>query len=288
MSEPLLYAGCPSWGDRAWLGSLFPESARPEDFLALYASVFNAVEGNTTFYAAPTPATVARWREQVSPSFRFCFKLPREITHALRLRGAGEALSAFLRLMAPLGEHLGPTMIQLPAEFGPADLPLLDSFLATLPADYRFAVEIRHPDFFDKADSERALMHCLRQHRVERVCFDSRALFSAAPVGAAVIEAQQRKPRLPVHPLAVTEQPVVRFIGHPELLRNADFLAPWWGKLQQWREEGKRPYFFCHMADNRDAPFLTKLFYEEQQKRSVDLPPLPAFPGDVQLDLWGP
>lgn len=288
MSTPTLYTGCPSWADRAWLGSLFPESARAEDFLALYAGVFNAVEGNTTFYASPPPATVARWREQVTPDFRFCFKLPRAITHELHLRGAEALLAEFLDLLSPLGEHLGPFMIQLPAEFGPADLPVLERFLAGLPADYRFALELRHPAFFDRADAERGLLHCLRQHGVERVCFDSRALFSAPAEGEAVIEAQQRKPRMPVHAQAVTDTPLVRFIGHPELPRNPDFLAPWWRKIAQWLEEGRRPYFFCHMPDNRDAPLLTKLFHEEQQKRTPALPPLPMFPGDVQLDLWGP
>lgn len=286
MSAPRLYSGCPSWADRAWLDGLFPASARAEDFLALYARVFNAVEGNTTFYASPAPAAVARWREQVPADFRFCFKLPREISHELRLRGAERPLREFLRLMSPLEERLGPTMIQLPAAFGPADLPVLDAFLAGLPADCRFAVEIRHPAFFDKADGERALMHCLRRHCVERVCFDSRALFSATPVDEAVVEAQQRKPRLPVHPLAVTDTPLVRFIGHPQLSRNGDFLAPWEQKLEQWLAEGRRPYFFCHMADNRHAPALARLFHRELRARCPQLPELPAFPGEAQLDLW--
>ncbi|MDR3454238.1 MAG: DUF72 domain-containing protein, partial [Rhodoferax sp.] len=60
---PLLpyFIGCPSWSELAWRDHLYPENARPADFLQLYAQVFNAVEGNTTFYAQPAEATVQRW-----------------------------------------------------------------------------------------------------------------------------------------------------------------------------------------------------------------------------------
>ena len=58
------YLGCPSWSEPAWRGSLYPEGSRSADFLPLYAQVFNAVEGNTTFYAKPSVDTVARWAER--------------------------------------------------------------------------------------------------------------------------------------------------------------------------------------------------------------------------------
>ena len=42
------------------------------------------MEGNTTFYATPTPEIVERWRDQVPETFRFCFKLPKTVTHDRR------------------------------------------------------------------------------------------------------------------------------------------------------------------------------------------------------------
>ena len=49
MIELPYYLGCPSWSENAWREGLYPQNARPADFLSLYAQVFNAVEGNTTF-----------------------------------------------------------------------------------------------------------------------------------------------------------------------------------------------------------------------------------------------
>jgi uncharacterized protein YecE (DUF72 family) len=47
---PGYYLGCPGWGTKTWVGRLFPTSTRSTELLELYARVFNAVEGNTTFF----------------------------------------------------------------------------------------------------------------------------------------------------------------------------------------------------------------------------------------------
>jgi uncharacterized protein YecE (DUF72 family) len=59
VSNPPYFVGCPSWSENAWRESLYPPDARSSGFLELYAQVFNAVEGNTTFYASPKETTVA-------------------------------------------------------------------------------------------------------------------------------------------------------------------------------------------------------------------------------------
>ena len=60
--QPLpYYLGLPLWSNTHWKGSLFGADAKPADFLAQYAQVFNAVEGNTTFYAVPSAEMVSRW-----------------------------------------------------------------------------------------------------------------------------------------------------------------------------------------------------------------------------------
>jgi len=76
------YLGCPSWSEAAWRATLYPQDTRPTEFLSRYTEVFNAVEGNTTFYARPSEQTVARWAQVMSAHFRFCAKLPRDISHS--------------------------------------------------------------------------------------------------------------------------------------------------------------------------------------------------------------
>lgn len=55
-----LYLGCPLWGHGGWAGRFYTAGARPADFLRQYATVFNAVEGNTTFYSLPSADAVGR------------------------------------------------------------------------------------------------------------------------------------------------------------------------------------------------------------------------------------
>ena len=90
------FLGCPSWSEAAWRGSLYPADMPATASLATYCRVFNAVEGNTTFYARPAPATLARWAEQMPAHFHFCAKLPREISHSASLFEQGAALADFL------------------------------------------------------------------------------------------------------------------------------------------------------------------------------------------------
>lgn len=277
--------GCPAWSEAAWRGGLYPDGTPATDYLSLYARVFNAVEGNTTFYAQPSPATVQRWTQHMPAHFRFCAKLPREISHSVDLRRQVPAIRAFLDLLAPLGERVAPFWLQLPASFGPARLGELADFMARF--ERPLAVEVRHPAFFQRGEEERALNRLLHDRGVERLCLDARALFSCRANTPAVRHAQAKKPHLPVRPAAFSAFPQVRFIGHPELAANDPFMRPWLDKVAAWIEEGRRPYVFLHTPDNLLAPELARRFHERLTERLPGLPPLPlpVADGSSQLDL---
>jgi len=98
------FLGCPSWSENAWREYLYPADARTAEFLGLYSQVFNAVEGNTTFYARPAPATVERWAQIMPAGFRFTAKFPGDVSHAGDLRAQLDSAIDFTRLMAPLGQ----------------------------------------------------------------------------------------------------------------------------------------------------------------------------------------
>ena len=185
-----LYLGLPQWSHPAWPGQLLGMNARPAEHLADYARVFNSVEGNTTFYASPTPETVQRWADAVPDHFRFSFKFPKEISHQSDLVSADKQVTAFIRLLAPLHDKLGLLKLQLPARFGPEGLARLDAFFARLPQDFTYALEVRHPDFFAKGEAERALNRMLMARGINRIMLDSRPLFSVPATTAAMIDAQ--------------------------------------------------------------------------------------------------
>ncbi|WP_460155829.1 DUF72 domain-containing protein [Pseudomonas sp. S2_H10] len=267
------YLGCPSWSENAWRDYLYPPHAKTADFLDLYCQVFNAVEGNTTFYASPAASTVERWAETMPAHFRFTAKFPREISHGGDLREQLTAAETFLQLLNPLGERVSPLWLQLSKSFTPQRLPELAGFIDALQRP--LAVEVRHDDFFAKGDSERMLNRLLLDRGVERICLDPRALFSCTSTEPSVLHAQSKKPRVPPRPAAFTQFPQVRFIGHPTLEANDPFLEPWVEKIAAWIEEGRTPYIFLHTADNLLAAKLAQRFHARLMLR---LPGLPALP----------
>ncbi|WP_095094415.1 DUF72 domain-containing protein [Pseudomonas sp. Irchel 3A5] len=274
------FLGCPSWSENAWRESLYPEDARSNEFLGLYSQVFNAVEGNTTFYARPAPSTVQRWAEVLPDDFRFTAKFPGEISHGGDLRLQLQAAETFIQLLAPLGKRVAPFWLQLSASFTPQRLAELVTFIDELKCP--LAVEVRNMAFFEKGDEERMLNRLLLERGVERICLDSRALFSCVSSDPAVLHAQSKKPKVPARPAALTQFPQVRFIGHPVLEANDPFLVQWVAKVAAWIEEGRTPYVFLHTPDNLEAPLLARRFHNQLMERLPGLPPL------VELDRAPP
>ena len=140
---PRIRLGTQGWTYPDWVGVFFPEGTPASRHLTLYARAFDTVELDSTFYAVPAMTTVQSWVERTEEGFVFCPKVPREITHERRLRGADAALDAFLDRMRVLGDRLGPILIQLGPDFSPQETGALLDFLDLLPPDLRFAVEFR-------------------------------------------------------------------------------------------------------------------------------------------------
>ncbi|MHC6227020.1 DUF72 domain-containing protein [Pseudomonas sp. X10] len=279
------FLGCPSWSENAWRDYLYPADARPTEFLGLYSQVFNAVEGNTTFYARPAPATVERWAQVMPAHFRFTAKFPGDISHSADLREHLAAATDFTRLLAPLGQRVSPYWLQLPAVFGPSRLGELCHFLDEIGVPV--AVEVRNNAFFARGEEERQLNRLLHERGVERICLDPRALFSCTSRDPGVLHAQAKKPRVPPRPAAFSQHPQVRFIGHPELEANEPFMTPWLDKVAAWIEEGRSPYVFLHTADNRLAAALAQRFHQRLMERLPGLAALPELPRAPEVEQLG-
>ncbi|MGB3598501.1 MAG: DUF72 domain-containing protein [Pseudomonas neustonica] len=282
--NPILL-GCTQWSDPVWQGTLYSSGSDADQRLAQYCSVFAAVEGNTTFYSLPGADRVARWAELMPTDFRFCAKLPRDISHGSRLTADAPALRDFFTRMAPLGQRLGPIWLQLPQRFSPARTAELIAFLDALPRDFDYAVEVRHLDFFRKDKNEQYLNRQLHERGIERIIFDTRALFASDDASAATLEAKERKPRLPVHAVALSNRPAVRFVGGMDNSANLRALEPWLNKCAEWLRSGHQPMIFMHTPDNRLAPQLARLFYQQLQKRVPSLPVMPCWPGEQEAAM---
>ena len=137
--------GACAWSFDDWRGAFYPPDLPQSHWLEFYARYFPTVEVDSTFYGPPAEDVVRRWVETTPATFRFCCKLPREITHVCRLRDCTVELDGFLRAIEPLAQKLQVILIQLPPSFAPKDgKQPLRKFLTQLPRDFRFAIEFRH------------------------------------------------------------------------------------------------------------------------------------------------
>jgi len=140
--------GTSGWSYRHWLGSIYPQGLPSERWLEHYATLFDTVEVNATFYRLPSRETVANWAERTPPGFLFAVKGSRYVTHVKRLRDPQGGIERLLAVIEPVEEagKLGPLLWQLPQSF-PRDEERLASFLDLLPSG-RHCVELRHPSWF--------------------------------------------------------------------------------------------------------------------------------------------
>lgn len=165
------YPGAPPKG---WSGVFYPKSrGRRLDELEFYATYFNTVEINSTFYRPATPAMAQGWADRTPEKFEFAVKAWQKFTHPKKLGeeagGAGERwydfaasdVELFCQGIAPLGAagKLGPLLFQYPASFhrDEKNLEKLERTLAAF-ARYRVVVELRHRSWSDHVEASQALL----------------------------------------------------------------------------------------------------------------------------------
>lgn len=134
-----------------------PQSQYPPQFqgksrLAYYASLFNSLEVNSSFYKQPKASTVLRWADEVPAGFRFTFKLPKAVTHARHLNFSHEDVSSFIQTTQGVGDKKGCLLIQLPPALASDKMEQLQRLLTCIKQhnanDWRLAVEFRNPSWY--------------------------------------------------------------------------------------------------------------------------------------------
>jgi uncharacterized protein YecE (DUF72 family) len=155
---------------KEWVGPFYPKATRDDDKLPHYSSVFSAVEMVHTYYGAPKPNVVERWRDQTPEHFRISVKVPRWTVGGMHRAakagkdgdgGSADQLAKVLDLLRPLGPRLGALVVQLDPSFVyPAALGALEAFLkawAPLAGDAHLAIVFDHPSWFADRQPEQLL-----------------------------------------------------------------------------------------------------------------------------------
>jgi uncharacterized protein YecE (DUF72 family) len=165
--------GCSGWVYKSWGQTFYPPGTPGSRWLAHYASVFDTVELNSTFYRLARPGAAARWVEQTPPDFVFAAKASRYLTHMKRLTDLERGVERYYASIAPLVESgkLGPVIWQLPGNFQRDDARLAAALervsSLTWPHPPRHGFEFRHPSWFVPEVEE-----LLRAHGVALVIGD--------------------------------------------------------------------------------------------------------------------
>jgi uncharacterized protein YecE (DUF72 family) len=142
------YLGTMGFGFKDWEGVFYPAGLPPRNYLRHYHKYFNTVELDTTFYGLPKAEQIKRWVNSVPSDFSFSLKMPRQITHELRLQLTNSPMSYLYKELENFGESLGVILVQLPPDFTFQEFEILKTFLDQLSFEWRYAVEFRHASWF--------------------------------------------------------------------------------------------------------------------------------------------
>lgn len=267
VAEPKVYFGCPQWWGKDWIGKLYPKGTRDTELLDHYVRHFNSIELNATHYKVYEPATIRKWAARAKEGdFRFCPKMFKDITHLGSLYGKEALTTAFLQSISAFENKLGPVFIQLSEHFSLQRKKELYDYLSALPEGFRFFLEMRHPAWFEKEESEELL-----------------GLLRSLGMGAVITDTAGRRDCAHMH--LTTPTAFVRFVTnelHPTDYTRCD---AWVERIAHWIDRGlEELYFFIHSPEETTSPEMAVYFIDKlNQACGFNLPqPKLTTPGTAQ------
>lgn len=177
-----LALGMQGWDHAELIGTWYSPSVRSSAMLREYSKRFRTVEVDDTFYGIPPEPLVREWRDSVPADFTFALKAPQQVTHERRFSMEGGLLKRFLERVSALEGKLGPVLLLAPIGFEPDDTSKskLRCFVEELPTGFKWALELRHVDWF--TDEVRDL---LSNKNVAIVCGENRWIRRSVALDAA-------------------------------------------------------------------------------------------------------
>jgi uncharacterized protein YecE (DUF72 family) len=168
MGRPQLYIGTSGWNYKEWKESLY-QGVPQKRWLEHYASQFESVEINATFYRLLKENTVRSWTERTPEGFAFAAKGSRYTTHTKRLNEPEQSVVKQKQNLDPLQGKLQAMCWQLPASLS-KDMSRLQAFAQALGAwpECGHSIEFRDTSWFDEETAE-----CLARHNLAACISDA-------------------------------------------------------------------------------------------------------------------
>lgn len=250
-----VFVGCAKWNKKDLKG-FYPRGTKDE--LRYYATQFNSIELNATFYNAPSKAQVQIWKEKTPDNFKFFPKIPNSISHFSRLLNTDEKVKDFTDAVVFFEQQLGCVFLQLHDNFQPKNMDRLEGFIADFPRAFPLAVEVRNKAWFNDPAVFDAYCKVLETHNVCNIIVDTAGR------------------RDMMHMRLSNDTAFVRYVGANHS-SDYDRLDAWLDRIALWKEAGlKKLYFFIHQNIELESPLLATHFIQQLNQRfQLDLP----FPG---------
>ena len=236
-----VYLGCAKWGRKEWIGKIYPKGTKDAQFLDHYVQHYNSIELNATHYKVYNSSEITKWANKAAgKDFKFCPKVTNSISHYSGFNNVDFLTTAFLEGIMAFGDNLGPVFLQVSEKYSPNQRDKLYKYLETLPTDIQFFLEVRHPDWFAKADIRKELFDTLR----------------ALKLGAVITDTAGRRDC--AHMELTIPKAFIRYVGNS--LHETDYSRTdeWVNRMKYWLDNGLQElYFFMHMHDEAFSPELT-------------------------------
>lgn len=237
--------GCAKW-NKTDLKGFYPKGTKDE--LTYYATQFNSIELNATFYGMPTAEQVQTWKEKTPANFKFFPKIPNTVSHFRRLLNVTDVVTQFASAVLNFDEKLGMVFLQLHDNFKPKDYERLEKFVQDWPKEVPLAIELRNTEWFTNEEV------------FNTVC----ELFEMNNITNIIVDTAGRRDML--HMRLTTSDAFIRYVGANA---ESDYarLDDWLERIKVWKKEGlQNLYFFVHQNVEKASPLLSAYFIEKVNK----------------------
>lgn len=237
--------GCAKW-NKTDLKGFYPKGTKDE--LTYYATQFNSIELNATFYGMPSAEQVQTWKEKTPKDFKFFPKITNTVSHFRRLLNITDVVTQFATAVLNFDEKLGMVFLQLHDNFKPKDYDRLEKFIKDWPKEIPLAIELRNNEWFSD----------------EEVFEKTMKLFEENTITNIIVDTAGRRDML--HMRLTTTSAFIRYVGANA---ESDYarLDDWLQRLTDWKKLGlQNLYFFVHQNLEKASPLLSAHFIEQMNK----------------------
>lgn len=249
--------GCAKW-NKTDLKGFYPKGTKDE--LTYYATQFNSIELNATFYGMPSSEQVLTWKEKTPENFKFFPKITNTVSHFRRLLNIDDVVTQFATAVLNFDEKLGMVFLQLHDNFKPKDYERLEHFVNKWPKEVPLAIELRNTEWFTDEEI------------LDKTC----DLFEQNNITNIIVDTAGRRDML--HMRLTTPNAFIRYVGANHETDYAR-LEDWLDRLTTWKKEGlQNVYFFVHQNIEKASPLLSAYFIEKMNE---------AWKTDLQVPKMG-